>query len=108
MKEEGKKEKRMWAWQLTSGEKANYSIARLAQSVERQALNLVVGGSSPPVGDLFLFISFSFFFHIIYFCMKSVYPPILCIVRVGSTKFKTIVWTRITKSSLRTVFLLFL
>ena len=24
--------------------------ARLAQSVERQALNLVVGGSSPPVG----------------------------------------------------------
>ena len=29
--------------------------ARLAQSVERQALNLVVGGSSPPVGDyLFL------------------------------------------------------
>ena len=27
--------------------------ARLAQSVERQALNLVVGGSSPPVGDLF-------------------------------------------------------
>ena len=31
--------------------------ARLAQSVERQALNLVVGGSSPPVGD-----SFGFFF----------------------------------------------
>ena len=29
--------------------------ARLAQSVERQALNLVVGGSSPPVGDLLLF-----------------------------------------------------
>ena len=29
--------------------------ARLAQSVERQALNLVVGGSSPPVGvSLFL------------------------------------------------------
>ena len=27
--------------------------ARLAQSVERQALNLVVGGSSPPVGDSF-------------------------------------------------------
>ena len=31
--------------------------ARLAQSVERQALNLVVGGSSPPVGDSF----FSFY-----------------------------------------------
>ena len=30
--------------------------ARLAQSVERQALNLVVGGSSPPVGDLLLFL----------------------------------------------------
>ena len=30
--------------------------ARLAQSVERQALNLVVGGSSPPVGD-FLFLN---------------------------------------------------
>ncbi len=29
-------------------------IARLAQSVERQALNLVVGGSSPPVGVLFI------------------------------------------------------
>ena len=56
MKEEGKKEKRMWAWQLTSGEKANYSIARLAQSVERQALNLVVGGSSPPVGAFLLFL----------------------------------------------------
>ncbi len=27
--------------------------ARLAQSVERKALNLVVGGSSPPVGDIF-------------------------------------------------------
>ena len=27
--------------------------ARLAQSVERQALNLVVGGSSPPVGASF-------------------------------------------------------
>ena len=31
-------------------------LARLAQSVERQALNLVVEGSSPSVGD---FISFS-------------------------------------------------
>ena len=29
--------------------------ARLAQSVERQALNLVVGGSSPPVGAAFSF-----------------------------------------------------
>ena len=29
--------------------------ARLAQSVERQALNLVVGGSSPPVGVLLFF-----------------------------------------------------
>ena len=28
--------------------------ARLAQSVERQALNLVVEGSSPSVGDFFL------------------------------------------------------
>ena len=30
--------------------------ARLAQSVERQALNLVVEGSSPSVGDSFVFI----------------------------------------------------
>ena len=30
--------------------------ARLAQSVERKALNLVVVGSSPTVGDHFLFI----------------------------------------------------
>lgn len=29
-------------------------VTRLAQSVERQAFNLVVGGSSPPVG-VFLF-----------------------------------------------------
>ena len=32
--------------------------ARLAQSVERQALNLVVGGSSPPVGAFFCLFSF--------------------------------------------------
>ena len=41
-----------------------YKQARLAQSVERQALNLVVGGSSPPVGDSFFSFgihSFSFF-----------------------------------------------
>ena len=31
-----------------------YKQARLAQSVERQALNLVVEGSSPSVGDSFL------------------------------------------------------
>jgi hypothetical protein len=30
-----------------------WSDARLAQSVERKALNLVVVGSSPTVGDLF-------------------------------------------------------
>ena len=36
--------------------------ARLAQSVERQALNLVVGGSSPPVGDS-IFIAFRLFEH---------------------------------------------
>ena len=29
--------------------------ARLAQSVERQALNLVVGGSSPPVGGFYFY-----------------------------------------------------
>ena len=34
--------------------------ARLAQSVERQALNLVVGGSSPPVGVLLLFLILMF------------------------------------------------
>ena len=75
MKEEGKKEKRMWAWQLTSGEKANYSIARLAQSVERQALNLVVGGSSPPVGASFhFFISLFFSFLILYFIYLTHIP----------------------------------
>ena len=34
--------------------------ARLAQSVERQALNLVVGGSSPPVGDSFFLSPFTY------------------------------------------------
>ena len=38
--------------------------ARLAQSVERQALNLVVGGSSPPVGDSFFSFSLSLLFSI--------------------------------------------
>ena len=38
--------------------------ARLAQSVERQALNLVVGGSSPPVGDSFFSFSLPFLFPI--------------------------------------------
>ena len=33
----------------------NYSTARLAQSVERKALNLVVVGSSPTVGALLEF-----------------------------------------------------
>ena len=37
--------------------------ARLAQSVERQALNLVVGGSSPPVGDSLFFLALSLFLH---------------------------------------------
>ena len=37
--------------------------ARLAQSVERQALNLVVGGSSPPVGDSFFSFSLPFLFY---------------------------------------------
>ena len=45
------------------------SIARLAQSVERQALNLVVGGSSPPVGA-FLFILLFFFFCILWFLIR--------------------------------------
>ena len=38
--------------QYTNGE------ARLAQSVERQTLNLVVEGSSPSVGASFLFLDF--------------------------------------------------
>ena len=38
--------------------------ARLAQSVERQALNLVVEGSSPSVGDSFSQFLFSHHFHI--------------------------------------------
>ena len=36
--------------------------ARLAQSVERKALNLVVVGSSPTVGELCFFIIFSSLF----------------------------------------------
>ena len=35
--------------------------ARLAQSVERLTLNQVVGGSSPPVGDYFVFLFPAFF-----------------------------------------------
>ena len=47
---------------------SSISIARLAQSVERQALNLVVGGSSPPVGAfLFLFLRLSFISHCLFF-----------------------------------------
>ena len=34
-------------------------LARLAQSVERQALNLVVEGSSPSVGDFFILFGYS-------------------------------------------------
>eukprot|EP00981_Chlorochromonas_danica_P010046 scaffold2953_cov187-Ochromonas_danica.AAC.11 len=43
-----------------------YQQAVLAQSVERKALNLVVGGSSPPVGDhnLFELFEMSFFFKL--------------------------------------------
>ena len=40
--------------------------ARLAQSVERQALNLVVGGSSPPVGDSFFFFLLGFLLSLSY------------------------------------------
>jgi hypothetical protein len=39
-----------------------YQNARLAQSVERKTLNLVVVGSSPTVGDHFFFPFFSLFF----------------------------------------------
>ena len=51
--------------------------ARLAQSVERQALNLVVGGSSPPVGASFcvLFLSiFSFHVSLYYYCFLPLIP----------------------------------
>ena len=34
--------------------RASYVDARLAQSVERKALNLVVVGSSPTVGDFWV------------------------------------------------------
>ncbi len=40
-------------------------IAGLAQSVERQALNLMVEGSSPSVGDIF----FNIYFSIKYFIL---------------------------------------
>ena len=40
-------------------------IAGLAQSVERQALNLMVEGSSPSVGDIFLNIYFSIKYFIL-------------------------------------------
>ena len=38
---------------LSSVEGSDDQLARLAQSVERKALNLVVVGSSPTVGDSF-------------------------------------------------------
>ena len=50
--------------------------ARLAQSVERQALNLVVGGSSPPVGD-------SFFFFLLGFLLSLSYWVSYDVARVG-------------------------
>ena len=39
---------------LFLNEKSNVSAARLAQLVEREALNLVVVGSSPTVGGFYL------------------------------------------------------
>lgn len=36
--------------------RVSYTEARLAQSVERKALNLVVVGSSPTVGAIILFV----------------------------------------------------
>lgn len=45
--------------------------AVLAQSVERKAFNLVVGGSSPPVGVYFFFIFIALNIHII--CRLSVW-----------------------------------
>ena len=50
--------------------------ARLAQSVERQALNLVVGGSSPPVGG-------SFFFFLLGFLLSLSYWVSCDVARVG-------------------------
>ena len=40
------------------------SLARVAQSAERSAVNRKVGGSNPPVSE-FLFLSFSHFFDIL-------------------------------------------
>ena len=49
--------------------KQSLSSARLAQSVERKALNLVVVGSSPTVGVfLFSFFAFALLISGIYFC----------------------------------------
>ncbi len=44
-------------------------IAGLAQSVERQALNLMVEGSSPSVGDVFfnIYLSIKYFILLQYF-----------------------------------------
>ena len=33
-----------------------YSLARVAQSAERSAVNRKVGGSNPPVSEFFIFI----------------------------------------------------
>ena len=57
-----KKWKRKHISALYSHIKYNKIQARLAQSVERQALNLVVGGSSPPVGAFLFFFLYYFFF----------------------------------------------
>jgi hypothetical protein len=43
------------------------TCARLAQSVEHETLNLRVVGSSPTLGDLFLFTTFVNYFTIYYF-----------------------------------------
>ena len=42
--------------EILGAKRCLHNITRLAQSVERQALNLVVEGSSPSVGALFFLV----------------------------------------------------
>ena len=49
-------------------------VAGLAQSVERQTLNLMVGGSSPPFGALFLHF-FGIYLYYLYLCVYDYVKP---------------------------------
>ena len=54
---DGKKEREGRRWERIRRGKREYMNARVAQSVERSAVNRKVGGSNPPVSGFLLFLN---------------------------------------------------